>query len=97
MSYQITHAKSGISFTVAELDYECKDTYVAVQGSTFYRVDGWDWRPALEKDKFYKAVTATGFDVVVARNKYGIAAALFPDGSYDENLPLESLTEIEPL
>ena len=70
---------------------------MAALGSTFWREDGWDWRPTLEPGKFYKAVTDTGFDVVVALNEYGVVTVLFSDGSYDANLPLKSLTEVEPL
>lgn len=99
MKYEITNANAGISFT-AELDFEPneKGTHVAALGSTFWKEDGWDWQPVAEPGKFYKAVTDSGFNVVFARREGDDdVAALFSDGSYNGNLPMDNLTEIEPL
>lgn len=98
MKYEITNAKADIKFTVeSDLVYDYEDS-VAVLGSRLWKMDGWDWRPFAEPGKFYTATTRTGFDVVVAlREGDDVVAALFSDGSYNENLPLDTLTEMEPL
>ena len=99
MRYEITNAKAGISFT-AEIDFEFEHNggeIASVLGADLSKACGWDWRPVVERGKFYTATTSAGFDVVVARRKYGSVTALFSDGSIDESLSMDSLTEIEPL
>lgn len=96
MKYEITNAKADIRFATEIATVHDDGESIAVLGADLSKACGWKWRPALEQEKFYKAVTATGFDVVFTLRE-GRAATLFADGSYDENLSLDSLTEIEPL